>query len=500
MNISSSCVQVCTKKNKPHTSSGYAFNSICGTRSFVITSKHSVCLEKVDCSLVVTKGPANECRSCKTPIDPSVVNIKFHDSDIHASSIVVSDSSDVALVEIPFKDGLNELSTSSDCDGKFYVWNGKGEKINLDMPTVPSDDYISYNVYSNINAGLDVKTNVMKGFSGAVIFSLVGSKYLPKAIITDDEEINNVGGESISSSLLSELSEKLDLKFSKFTSTLSEALTQDFLNDNFNFVKEYEINSSTSLKVYAADFDNKFILKKVAYSLIDNIAANLLTPKEIEQKGSGAIAAIKAIKRFSLEQSSSYSNSSLLQMLVESGLLAPKIYTNSLTDDGFHSVHIRECEVNLYEMIFSKFYSNDDFIGSLNQGLNDILTLKAGGKASSVFLNEQFLNSELSKQHAEIISQLIIPGSECDYITSFGILNTFTPKLSTSISTEKTAKLRNIKVKQELVSLIDSHTAEIMSCMEDDGYSGSNYYIYTVPLNNEDELRSLMLEVLDEQG
>ncbi|HCH6036033.1 TPA: hypothetical protein NK087_000609 [Vibrio parahaemolyticus] len=496
MNYENNIIQVKCNSEYSHESSGYAFKSQCNQSSFVLTSKHSVCLDKVTCAKLKDKESENPCRACDAKIDNDLILVSHLKEEFKVKDIHLSESSDVALlVLIDELEELCFLTCLPNKEKQYQIWRYDKERILLDSPTSINDGYIRYNISSNINAELKSKGNVVKGYSGTPVITESGDKIICHAIITDDERLNDLGAEVLSKSLISELSEKSGVILDKNFSILSNGLDIDFIN-NFNHVDTISLPKRIELKIYASHFDNEFILDSVARHLFNNLKKSIMNPKEYEEDSGDMMSLINVLQKFMQEDSNSYSKSALMQNIIESDLFAPKLYSSS-KDNEYSSVHIREKSPNSYELIFAKFNSSNSLLSSLSDGIDDIKTVKKTGIDSKFMLNESIVNQQVSSEQASILSAILLPHNEVDVKRAYGLLSTFVPSLTDDVYLEDDTEKKNKLTQDEIKDIINSNLVDIAKIFEDKTLWGSSYYLYVIPINKVGELRDKMMDFIN---
>lgn len=497
MNYANNIIKVKCNSEHSHESSGYAFKSQCNQSRFVLTSKHSVCIDKPTCLKLKDKESENPCRTCEAKVNNDLILVSHLKTEFKVKDIHLSENSDVALLVLSDElENLNFLTCLPNQEKQYQIWRFDKERILLDSPTSINDGYIRYNICSNINTELKSKGNVVRGYSGTPVITDSGDKFICHAIITDDERLNDLGAEILSKSLVSELSEKCGVVLDKHFSVLSDSLDIDFIKNNFNHVCTINLPKGIELKTYASYFDNEFVLDSVAKYLFNNLKKSIMNPKEYEEDSGDMMSSINILQKFMQEDSNSYSKSALMQNIIESDLFAPKLYSSS-KDNEYSSVHIREKSPNSYELIFAKFNSSNSLLGSLSDGINDIKSVKKTGIDSKFMLNEAIVNQQVSSEQASVLSTILLPHNEADVKRAYGLLSTFVPSLADDIYLENDIGKKNKLTQDQIQDILNSNIVDIRKIFEDRTLWGSSYYLYIIPINKVGELRDKMMDFIN---
>lgn len=199
MNIES-LIKVVTLNSK---STGYLFLSYDEAKSFVITSKHSICDQKDNCDLYKDKIDGC-CRTC--PKEFAIENIHLlqekNQEKLSISKIFYDKNKDLTIIEVN-KKVADKLTINENIYTDSYIARGFNEKdkdwINLDLDKPkPFGSMIHYR-HSSSNPDLVEKKDNFKGISGSVVFTYhqENSQQIAKALIIHNENHNDFGAESL---------------------------------------------------------------------------------------------------------------------------------------------------------------------------------------------------------------------------------------------------------------------------------------------------------------
>ncbi|WP_429078461.1 hypothetical protein [Aeromonas hydrophila] len=478
------------------TSTGYAFKSTCD-KNYIITSKHSVCSNKVTCTLLQDRQD-NPCRKCNANLINSNISIKHNDTSIELMVVHISDQADVAIIEIEnVLSGLQYLTCEPNTEKRYEVWKHDGQRILLNTFKDIGDGYSLFNIESNITAELQAKKNVMPGFSGSPIFTEGKIKPICHAIITDNEKLNNIGAEILSKQLISELSAKAGTVLDKSFSELSDQVDKLFFSENFFEIFKVKLENDIDLNVYSSSFNNEFFLKAIAEHLVKNLTRNILPPKATEENSQGDLTLIKAIGKFLKEPSDKYSKSSLLQSIIESDLLAPALY-RSVDDNNFNSIHLKETLPNQFEFILTRYHSDESLIESISKGIDSIKKNKRLLLPENILLSEGILHQSVSTEQAIILSETLRPESKKSIDFNYALLSTFVPELDKCIYTKKNQDSKFDLLKTNIIRIVEHNIESINAIFSDKTLWGASYYVYLIPINHKGELREIMSNVISE--
>ena len=192
-------------------SSGYFFKSYDDKKSFVITSKHSICEFRSTCDLI--KSSVKDCcRNCSLEFDTQKIHLlSSNDVSLHIEKIYYDKAKDLVILNVSETANdtliINEQSISD-----YYVsfgFNSSDSGITplvFDVPRVV-DTLIYYNLHSNPTPNLIEKEDNFKGISGSVIFTHHEKYPTAKALIIHNENHNDFGAESLDTLNFSEIND-----------------------------------------------------------------------------------------------------------------------------------------------------------------------------------------------------------------------------------------------------------------------------------------------------
>ncbi|GAA5003016.1 hypothetical protein GCM10023206_06320 [Acinetobacter puyangensis] len=184
-------------------STGYLFLSYDEAKSFVITSKHSICDQKDNCDLYKDKIDGC-CRTC--PKEFAIENIDLlqekSQEKLSISKIFYDKNKDLTIIEVN-KKVANKLIINEEIYTDSYLARGFNEKdndwINLDLDKPKDFGSLILYRHSSSNPNLVEKKDNFKGISGSVVFTYHQdhSQQIAKAIIIHNENHNDFGAENL---------------------------------------------------------------------------------------------------------------------------------------------------------------------------------------------------------------------------------------------------------------------------------------------------------------
>ncbi|MFA0406318.1 Hachiman antiphage defense system protein HamA, partial [Vibrio sp. 10N.222.52.C12] len=104
-----------------------------------------------------------------------------------------------------------------------------------------------------------------------------------------------------------------------------------------------------------------------------------------------------------------------------------------------------------------------------------------------------FVQQYVSPKYAELISKLILPGSDIHVEYNFGLLNTYILDIDPSIYTERNINTKNQMIRNKIKEHLECKYEEISSIFNDHLFMGKTCYLYFIPINEVGELNKLML-------
>ncbi|MDD2946264.1 MAG: hypothetical protein PHG15_10860 [Acinetobacter sp.] len=191
-------------------STGYLFLSCDEEKSFVITSKHSICDQKNSCDLYKNKVDGC-CRTC--PQEFAIENIHLlqeaTQEKLSISKVFYDKNKDLTIIEVNER-ATDKLIIDEGIYTESYIARGFNEKdkdwINLDLDKPKYFESMIFYRHLNPNPNLIEKKDNFKGTSGSVVFTYHqdNSPQIAKAIIIHNENHNDFGAEDL---------EKLDFDY-----------------------------------------------------------------------------------------------------------------------------------------------------------------------------------------------------------------------------------------------------------------------------------------------
>lgn len=183
-------------------SSGYFFKSYDDKKSFVITSKHSICNQQNICDLYQRKVDGC-CRACPKEFDIKDINVLQNNdkTNLQIAKIYYEKTKDLVIINVinsaTDKLIINEKSNSNSYVA--FVFNSLESGVTslvFDKPRI-IDNLIYYNLHSNPIPNLIEKEDNFDGMSGSVIFTYHENYPTAKALIIHNENHNDFGAESL---------------------------------------------------------------------------------------------------------------------------------------------------------------------------------------------------------------------------------------------------------------------------------------------------------------
>lgn len=193
-------------------SSGYFFKSYDENKSFVITSKHSICEFRSTCYLI-ENSVKDCCRNCQLEFDAQKIQLLSDSNDVslQIEKIYYDKAKDLVIINVneTAHDTLiiNEKSISD-----YYVSFGFNSRefgitpLIFDVPRVVNT-LIYYNLYSDPTPNLIEKKKNFHGISGSVIFTHHEKHPTAKALIIHNENHNDFGAENLDTLNFSEIND-----------------------------------------------------------------------------------------------------------------------------------------------------------------------------------------------------------------------------------------------------------------------------------------------------
>lgn len=184
-------------------STGYLFLSCDEEKSFVITSKHSICHQKNSCDPYKNKVDGC-CRTC--PQEFAMKNIHLiqegTQEKLSISKVFYDKNKDLTIIEVNER-ATDKLIINEEIYTESYIARGFNEKdkdwINLDLDKPKLFGSMIHYRHSSSNPNLVEKKDNFKGISGSVVFTYHQDNYqqIAKALIIHNENHNDFGAESL---------------------------------------------------------------------------------------------------------------------------------------------------------------------------------------------------------------------------------------------------------------------------------------------------------------
>lgn len=198
-------------------SSGYFFKSYDNNKSFVITSKHSICEFRSTCDLI--KSSAKDCcRTCPLEFDTQKIQLFSNGNDVslQIEKIYYEKTKDLVIINVT-ETATDKLIINAKSFSDHYVSFGFNSRefgvtsLVLDVPRI-IDTLILYNLRSDSTPNLIEKEDNFQGISGSVIFTNYEDYPTAKALIIHNENNNDFGAESLDTLNFSEINEFFECK------------------------------------------------------------------------------------------------------------------------------------------------------------------------------------------------------------------------------------------------------------------------------------------------
>ncbi|HCG3428019.1 TPA: hypothetical protein NJU29_003645, partial [Acinetobacter baumannii] len=183
-------------------STGYLFLSSDEKKSFVITSKHSICDQKSNCDLYEKVDEC--CRTCPKEFVSEKIQLLQEKTQDKLSIIKVfyDKNKDLTIIEVNEK-ATEKLTINENIYTNSYVARGFNKKdkdwINLDLDKPKQSGSMTFYRHLGSNPNLLEKKDNFQGVSGSVVFTYHQDDTLKiaKSIIIHNENHNDFGAENL---------------------------------------------------------------------------------------------------------------------------------------------------------------------------------------------------------------------------------------------------------------------------------------------------------------
>ncbi|MCH2070579.1 ATP-binding protein [Acinetobacter pittii] len=210
----SNLIQVKVLQNE---SSGYFFKSYDDNKSFVITSKHSICEFRSTCDLIES-SVKDCCRTCPLEFDTQKIQLLSNGNDVslHIEKIYYEKAKDLVIIHV-IETATNKLIVNEKSCSNLYLASGfnnlESGVTNLILDTPRSiNTLIYYNLHSNPTPNLIEKERNFQGISGSVVFTHHKNYPTAKALIVHNENHNDFGAECLDTLNFSEINQFFECK------------------------------------------------------------------------------------------------------------------------------------------------------------------------------------------------------------------------------------------------------------------------------------------------
>lgn len=249
-------------------SSGYFFKSFDDQKSFVITSKHSICDQKKSCDLYQKKVDGC-CRTCSKEFDIKDIKLlKNNDKTIlQIEKIYYEKTKDLVIVCVIDR-ATDKLIINGKSSSDSYVTFGFNSlesgvtSLVFDTPRV-IDTLIYYNLHSNPIPNLIEKEDNFDGISGSLVFTHHEKYPTAKALIIHNENHNDIGAESLDTLNFSEINDFFECKVFDQRLYIPEVQNlKDLSQQNLNLVSKTINGFELFRSKLHSEFEDKLSLGK----------------------------------------------------------------------------------------------------------------------------------------------------------------------------------------------------------------------------------------------
>lgn len=249
-------------------SSGYFFKSFDDQKSFVITSKHSICDQKKSCDLYQKKVDGC-CRTCSKEFDIKDIKLlKNNDKAIlQIEKIYYEKIKDLVIVCVIDR-ATDKLIINGKSSSDSYVTFGFNSlesgvtSLVFDTPRV-IDTLIYYNLHSNPIPNLIEKEDNFDGISGSLVFTHHEKYPTAKALIIHNENHNDIGAESLDTLNFSEINDFFECKVFDQRLYIPEVQNlKDLSQQNLNLVSKTIDGFELFRSKLHSEFEDKLSLGK----------------------------------------------------------------------------------------------------------------------------------------------------------------------------------------------------------------------------------------------
>jgi len=193
-------------------SSGFFFKSFDDEKSFVITSKHSICDQRNSCDLYLSNTDGC-CRVCPKEFNTNDIQLFNNDdtSALHIEKIYYDKVKDLVIINVK-ETAHDTLIINEKSISNYYVSYGFNSRdfgvtpLVFDVPRVVNT-LIYYNLHSDPTPNLIEKKKNFHGISGSLIFTHHKNYPTAKALIIHNENHNDFGAESLDTLNFSEIND-----------------------------------------------------------------------------------------------------------------------------------------------------------------------------------------------------------------------------------------------------------------------------------------------------
>jgi hypothetical protein len=461
--------------------SGLFFKSHCESKSFVLTAKHSICEYTESCESFID-SKINECRTCTKNQSINGLTLIANDHQLTPNGLYISEKQDLALVSVT-ESALIKLeicNLDKSFEYSFYGFKQSSTRVGRILVGQPEehDQYASFNIISNPNTELREKSDDFYGLSGSVVL-IEESKSINKvyAVVTDNEENNDIGCEVLLDSFNDEVSKffncnvffigaKKDLIFNNFSD----------IKQRFNCIHTEMVSNSCNIEVLIPKnlgypfFNYTSIVQELSESFVRVLGTNLTDESK---------RTISALNILNKKKNFEPAKKILTSRIVESYLSAPHIYSSTIDCEQYYNLHIRDYNGNP-EYIYSCFDGKKDLKANIFSSVNNMFN--SINSFSYSLLEKGALDRDFSKQDCENIYKILF-SENINKSKSVAILCTF-PLTELDVPSDQMTSF----VKQTVINIINELKPELIKKTKYD----ISLYLFILPINFRQEIADLL--------
>ncbi|ABZ75982.1 hypothetical protein Shal_1416 [Shewanella halifaxensis HAW-EB4] len=461
--------------------SGLFFKACCNSQSFVLTSKHSICQYTDDCESF-TESNLNECRTCIKEQDLAGLELKQDDRVLTPNDLFISKNQDIAVVSV-FEISQVELdirNIEQDVEYSFYGFkkdSTRAGRILVGQP-VEYDLYAHFNITSNAVTELVEKSESFYGLSGSVIFRGEGKSIIEVyAVVTDNEENNDVGCELLAGNFLDDVNShfKCEVFSVKSKCQLSPNSFSD-IKKLFNSIHVEKLSDSCNVEALIPKdlgypfFNFKSIVEELSESFVEVLGTNSTNE---------AKRAISAVNVLLQKREYEPAKKLLTSRIMESYLSAPHVFSSTIDCDRYYNLHLR-ANAGTAEYIYSDFHGSGDLKSNILYAVENMFG--SINDFSYSLLESNSLIRLSSNKDYELFFEMIFSEDTCK-VKSIAILCTFPlTELDQSLTSSRDL------VTEKIIEIIKELKEDLINRTK----YGVNLYLFVLPVNSRQEIANLL--------